>query len=99
MGEVLVRLPPPLYQRLLERTAVEKREPAEVIVKAVEHWLCEEKQPSEAMRFQRALERTGLLVLSEEKRYAIREPVDEETRERDGELLLDLVLDAHQHVQ
>ncbi|MCK4316335.1 MAG: hypothetical protein KAX24_11240 [Anaerolineae bacterium] len=83
MGEVLMRLSPPLYQRLLKRTAVEKREPAEAIIEAIKHWLREEKQPSEAVRFQRALERTGLLVPPEEKRYAIREPVDEQTRERD----------------
>ncbi len=51
MGEVLVRLSPPLYQRLLERTAIEKREPAEAIVEAVKHWLREKKQPSEAGRF------------------------------------------------
>jgi len=95
MGEVLVRLPPPLYQRLLERTAVEKREPAKAIVEAVEHWLREEKQPSEAVRFQRALERTGLLVPPEEKRYATGRPVDRKgLRRKLAQLHLDPPLSA-----
>jgi hypothetical protein len=81
VSEVLVRLPPPLYQRLLERTAAEKREPAEVIVEAVENWLRE--GDAEEACVQRALERTGLLVPPEEKRYAIYESADEQTRERD----------------
>ena len=95
MGEVLVRLSPPLYQRLLKRTAVEKREPAEAIVEAVKHWLREEKQPSEAVRFQRALERTGLLVPPEEKRYATGRSVDrKELRRKLSQLRLDPPLSA-----
>ena len=70
MGEVLVRLPPPLYQRLMERTADEEREPADVIVEAVRHWLREEE------RCRRALERTGLWVPPEERKYAAKHPVD-----------------------
>lgn len=82
VGQVLVRLPQPLYQRLLERTESERREPAEAIVEAVEHWLHEEKQPVEDDRFRRALERTGLLVPPEEKRYATGRSVDRRVLKR-----------------
>ncbi len=76
MDEVLVRLPPPLYQRLVERVEVDKLDLAEAIVEAVKHWLRKEEQPSVEERFQRALESTGLLVPPEEKRYAVKRPVD-----------------------
>jgi len=85
MAELVVRLPQPLYQRLLKRTAREKREPNEAIVEAVEHWLREET--SEEARIERALQRTGLLVPPGERRYAIHEPVDEQTRERERQRL------------
>lgn len=79
MGEVLVQLPPPLYQSLMERAEREKRDPVEAIIEAIERWLREEEeQPSVEERFQRALERTGLLVPPEEKHYATNRPVDRE---------------------
>lgn len=80
MAELVVRLPQPLYRRLLKRTAREKREPNEIIVEAVEHWLREET--SEEARIQRALQRTGLLVPPEEKRYATGRAVDREALRR-----------------
>jgi len=80
MAELVVRLPQPLYQRLLKRTAREKREPNEAIVEAVEHWLREET--SEEARIERALQRTGLLVPPEEKRYATGRKVDREALRR-----------------
>lgn len=84
MNEVLVRLPPPLYQQLVGRAAEEKRDLTEIIIEAVKRWLYkDEEQPSEKERFQRALERTGLLVPPEERVYAIRETVDDQTYERD----------------
>ncbi len=84
MNEVLVRLPPPLYQQLVGRAAEEKRDLTEIIIEAVKRWLHkDEEQPSEQERFQRALERTGLLVPPEERVYAIRETVDDQTYERD----------------
>lgn len=84
MSEVLVQLPAPLYQRLIGRAANEKREPADAIVEAVKYWLREEdEQPSEEERFRRALEHTGLWVPPEERKYAVRESVDEQTREHD----------------
>ena len=80
MSEVLVQLPAPLYQRLIGRAANEKREPADAIVEAVRYWLREEnEQPSEEERFRRALERTGLWVPPEERKYAVKRPVDRET--------------------
>ena len=86
MGEVLVRLPPPLYRRLIEYTAVVDIEPAEVIVKAVEHWL--RKEADAEARFRRALQRTGLWVPPEERRYATGRPVDRNELERRLEKLV-----------
>jgi predicted transcriptional regulator len=85
MGEVLVQLPPPLYQRLMDRAEREKRDPVEAIIEAIERWLREEEdqQPSVEERFQRALERTGLLVPPEERTYAIHKPVGNQSHERD----------------
>lgn len=84
MDEVLAPLPLPLYQRLMERAAVEKRDLIAVITEAVKRWLREEeRQPSVEERFQRALERTGMLAPPEERVYAIHDPVDDQTRERD----------------
>ncbi len=84
MGEVLVQLPPPLYQSLMERAEREKRDPVEAIIEAIERWLREEEeQPSVEERFQRALERTGLLVPPEERMYAIHKPVGNQNHERE----------------
>ncbi len=80
MAELVVRLPQPLYRRLLKRTAIEKREPNEVIVEAVEYWLREDT--SDEARIERALRRTGLLVPPEEKRYAMGRAIDREALRR-----------------
>ncbi|MBC7226882.1 MAG: hypothetical protein H5T61_06565 [Thermoflexales bacterium] len=79
MAEVRVRLSPALYERLLERAAALQREPDEVMAEAVEHWL-EEEDPE--VRLQRALERSGLLVPPEERRYAEGRPIRREELER-----------------
>lgn len=72
MGEVVVRLRPDIYERLRERAAAQKREPADVIAEAVEHWLEEDVED----RIRQALERRGLLLGSPDR------PTDPETLER-----------------
>ncbi|MCX8068181.1 MAG: hypothetical protein N3B68_10310, partial [Anaerolineae bacterium] len=74
-----VRLSPALYERLLERAAALQREPEEVVAEAVERWL-EEEDPEARLR--RALERSGLLVPPEERRYAKGRAVRREELER-----------------
>lgn len=64
--EVRVRLSPALYERLMARATALQREPEEVVAEAVERWLEEDPEA----RLQRALERSGLLVRQEERRYA-----------------------------
>ncbi len=71
--EVRVRLAPALYERLMERAAAMRREPAEVVAEAVERWL--EEGPE--IRLQRALERSGLVVWPREV------PEDTESLEQD----------------
>ncbi|MGB9775798.1 MAG: hypothetical protein ACPLYD_06975 [Anaerolineae bacterium] len=78
MTEVRVRMRLALYERLLERAAALRRAPDEVVAEAVEHWLEEDPEA----RLQRALERSGLLVPPEERRYTEGRPIHREELER-----------------
>lgn len=78
MPEVRVRLRPALYERLVERAAAQQRDLADVVAEAVEHWLEEDPET----RLQRALERSGLLVPPEERRYAEGRPIHRKELER-----------------
>lgn len=69
MPEVRVRLSPALYERLMEHAAALQREPEEVVAEALERWLKVQEEDVET-RLRRALERSGLLVRQEERRYA-----------------------------